>query len=199
MVTHPSILLIEDSPGERELFRLALVQTGLDVALFAEQDAEAAFRFLEDQCSFQARSGSSSEGGLNWSPTARTLSPAQPQARQDAPFPEGAHSDRAASASKRDQSGYPLPSLILLDLHLGGQNGCDFLKRLRTDARFASIPALVFTTSDDASDLSLAYANGANGYVVKPGTFAELIQCASDICRYWIDRNRTPHMVATPC
>ncbi len=28
MVTHPSILLIEDSPGECELFRLALMQTG---------------------------------------------------------------------------------------------------------------------------------------------------------------------------
>lgn len=31
MVRHPSILLIEDSPGECELFRLALVQIGLDV------------------------------------------------------------------------------------------------------------------------------------------------------------------------
>jgi hypothetical protein len=28
MVTHPSILLIEDSPGEYELFRLTLTQTG---------------------------------------------------------------------------------------------------------------------------------------------------------------------------
>ena len=49
MVTHPSILLIEDSPGECELFRLALAQTGLDVNLHTEQDAESAFRFLECQ------------------------------------------------------------------------------------------------------------------------------------------------------
>ena len=33
MVTHPSILLIEDSPGKCELFCLVLAQTGLDVAL----------------------------------------------------------------------------------------------------------------------------------------------------------------------
>lgn len=143
MVTHPSILLIEDSPGERELFHLALVQTGLDVTLYAEQDAEAAFHFLNN------------------------------------------HSD--------------IPSLILLDWHLGKQRGDEFLKRLRTDSRLAAIPVVVFTTSDDASDLSLAYASGANGYVVKPGTFTELIQCTSDICRYWMDRNRTPHMVATRC
>jgi len=36
MVTHPSILLIEDSPGECELFRLALVQACLNVALYTE-------------------------------------------------------------------------------------------------------------------------------------------------------------------
>ena len=42
MVTHSSILLIEDSPGEQELFRLALKQTGLDVVLSTEQDAESA-------------------------------------------------------------------------------------------------------------------------------------------------------------
>lgn len=199
MVTHHSILLIEDSPGERELFRLALVQTGLAVALSVEQDAEAAFQLLDYQCSIQARSCSSSEGGVNWSPTARTFSPAQPQARQDAPFPEGAHSDRAASASKGEQAGYPLPSLILLDWNLGRQRGDEFLKRLRADSRLAAIPVVVFTTSDDASDFSLAYASGANGYVVKPGTFTELIQCTNDICRYWLNRNRVSHMVGTPC
>ncbi len=184
MVQHHSILLIDDSPGERELFRLALVQTGLDVMLSVEQDAESAFRLLEYQCSFQARSYSSSEGGVNWSPTARI---------------EGAHSDRAASASKGEQAGYPLPSLILLDWNLGKQRGDEFLKRLRADSRLAAIPVVVFTTSDDASDLSLAYASGANGYVVKPGTFTELIQCTNDICRYWLNRNRVSHMVGTPC
>lgn len=185
MVTHHSILLIDDSPGERELFRLALAQTGLDTALFAEQDAEAALHFLSNQhyqWSFQARSLSSSEGSLNRSPSARI---------------EGAHSDRAASASQGDHSS--LPSLILLDWRLGKQRGDEFLKRLRTNTRFAAIPVVVFTTSDDAADLSLAYASGANGYVVKPSTFAELVQCTADICQYWLNRNRAPQMIGTPC
>ncbi|SPP66754.1 response regulator [Nitrospira lenta] len=143
MGSHSSILLIEDSPGEQELFRLALAQTGLDVALSTEQDAEAALHFLNTHTA--------------------------------------------------------LPTVILLDWHLGKQRGDAFLKRLRTDTRLAAIPVVVFTTSDDASDLSLAYASGATGYVVKPSTFTELIQCATDICRYWLDRNRVPHTIGTPC
>lgn len=185
MVTHPSILLIEDSPGECELFRLALAQTSLDVVLYTEHDADAALHFLNDryhQSSIQACSYPLQEGGLNRSPTARM---------------EGAHSDRAPSASTGDQSG--LPSLILLDLKLGRRNGCDFLIRLRADARFAAIPVVVFTTSDDQTDLTYCYASGANGYVVKPGTFAELIQCTSDICRYWLKWNRSLFMAETRC
>ncbi|NOT95541.1 MAG: response regulator [Nitrospira sp.] len=122
------------------------------------------------------------EGGLNRSTTARI---------------EGAHSNRAASASTGDRSG--LPSLILLDLNLRGQDGCDLLKRLRSDPRFATIPVVIFTTSDDQTDLARCYASGANGYVVKPGIFAELVQCIHDICRYWIDRNRVISMIETPC
>ena len=74
MPSHSSILLIEDSPGESELFRLALAQTGLNVALYTENDAQAALHFLNDryhQSSIQARSYPLEEGSLNWSPTAR--------------------------------------------------------------------------------------------------------------------------------
>ena len=143
MVTHHSILLIDDSPSECELFHLALIQTGLAVTLFTEQNADAAFHFLNN------------------------------------------HSN--------------LPTLILLDWHLGRQRGDEFLKRLRADSRLAAIPVVVFTTSDDASDLALAYASGANGYVVKPGTFDQLIQCTGDLCRYWMKQNRVPQATGTPC
>ena len=189
MVTHPSILLIEDSPGECELFRLALVQTGLDVALYTEHDAEAAFHFLGGQWTTPAvvQLRASNEG----SPRPRVA-----RAQDHAGFVHSVH-----SVSSGEQSGHPpsLPSLILLDLHLCGQNGSDFLKRLRSYARFTAIPVVVFTTSDDQTDLATCYASGANGYVVKPGTFAELFQCTSDICRYWLDRNRTPYMAEARC
>ena len=193
MVTHPSILLIEDSPGECELFRLALAQTGLDVALHIKQDAVAAFHFIESQWPASALTQSHS---LNQDRSQSEAAGVASTARV-----ERAHADRARSASTETipAASPSLPSLILLDLQLSGQNGCDLLKRLRSDARFTTIPVVVFTTSDDQSDLARCYASGANGYVVKPGTFNELIQCMADLCRYWLTWNRSLFMVETRC
>ena len=175
MVTHPSILLIEDSLGECELFRLALIQTAFDVVLYTQHDADAALHFLNDRVHHS-----------QW--------PLQPRSSTS---PEGAHSDRVPSASTGDRSG--LPSLILLDLKLGRRNGCDFLIRLRADTRFSAIPVVVFTTSDDQTDLANCYANGANGYVVKPGTYDKLVHCTGDICRYWLRWNRSLLTAETRC
>ena len=74
-----------------------------------------------------------------------------------------------------------------------------FLKRLRAEPQFSTIPVVAFTTSDDGADLSAAYAHAANGYVVKPDTFEDLVLCVGDICRYWLARNRTPYWVETIC
>ena len=143
MHRHASILLIDDSPGERELFRQALLRTGLEIVLYSEQDAEAALHFLRQ--------------------------------RPD------------------------LPALVLLDWHLHHQRGDVFLKRLRAESRFAAIPVIAFTTSDNDTDLAAAYANAVNGYVVKPETFEDLVLCIEDISRYWLTRNRTPYWVETTC
>ncbi len=188
MVTHHSILLIDDSPGECELFRLALAQTGLAVALSVEQNAEGALHFLHERSEHQFEQAlysisSEAAGVVSTARVGRGPSEAA----------------RSASTETMPAVSQLLPSLILLDWHLGKQRGDEFLKRLRADSRLAAIPVVVFTTSDDASDLSLAYAAGANGYVVKPETFAELIQCTADICRYWLNRNRVSHMVGSPC
>jgi two-component system response regulator len=143
MTSHPSILLIDDSPGECELFRLALHRSGFDVQLYTEHHAAGALRVLESRV--------------------------------------------------KDEL------LILLDWHLHDQRGDVFLKQLRAHSNTSLLPIVIFTTSDDAADMTAAYAHGANGYVIKPATFDELIHCAGDICRYWLARNRTPHRVEAPC
>lgn len=139
-----SILLIDDSPGECELFRMALMQAGVDAILYTEQDAEAALHFLADDTAHES-----------------------------------------------------LPSVILLDWHLRKTRGDRFLTQLRSDSRFATIPVVVFATSDDSSDIAAGYRYGANGYIVKPGIFAELVDCVDDLCRYWLRWNRSLIVVET--
>ena len=185
MVTHPSILLIEDSPGECELFRLALARTSLDVVLYTEHDADAALHFIQDRVSYHPN--------ISFQYPSSELAGVGSIARV-----ERGPSETARSASKETMPAAS-PSLILLDLKLGRRDGCDFLIRLRADVRFAAIPVVVFTTSDDQTDLARCYASGANGYVVKPGTFDELVHCTGDICRYWLKWNRSLSMADTRC
>lgn len=146
MAANPSILLIDDSPGECELFRVALTQAGLAVSLHTEADGQAAFHFLTQSSGIESP-----------------------------------------------------PSLILLDLKLGNQHGLDFLRRLRLDAQVKHVPVVFFTTSDDPADLTACYVAGANGYVMKPGTYEDLIRFINDLCRYWIEWNRAPSFAETRC
>ncbi|MGE3152225.1 MAG: response regulator [Nitrospiraceae bacterium] len=146
MAPQASMLLVEDSPGEDELFRLAIEQAGLGISLRTETDPDEAFRWLE-----------------------QTL------------------------------NAHPPPSLILLDLNLCGRHGCGFLRRLRTDARFRHLPVVVFTNSDAVSDISVCYGSGANGYVVKPSRYADLVQCVEALCRYWLTWNRISAPLKTRC
>jgi CheY-like chemotaxis protein len=81
------------------------------------------------------------------------------------------------------------PALVLVDLKLSGASGLDLLRQLRADRRFACLPVVVFTTSDDPQDILASYASGANGYVVKPARFTDLVRLAEDLCRYWLNWN----------
>jgi CheY-like chemotaxis protein len=90
-----------------------------------------------------------------------------------------------------------LPALVLLDLKLHGESGLRLLLRLRDDHQLAHLPVVVITTSDDQHDINACYAAGANGYVVKPGTFGGLTALVGDLCRYWLNWNRCKETVVS--
>lgn len=140
----PSILLIDDSPGECELFRQALTQAGYKGTLTITDGSLAAMLHLTDHV-------------------------------------------------MGDE-----PALILLDLKLRGERGVDVLTRLKQDARYAHIPIVILTSSDDVADIRACYQAGANGYVVKPGQFQDLVALVLHTWKFWIEHNCTLRM-ATPC
>ena len=62
----------------------------------------------------------------------------------------------------------PRPDVVLLDLNMPRKNGRQVLAEIKSDPRLASIPILVFTTSQDPDDIRTAYTLHANAYVTKP-------------------------------
>ncbi len=49
---------------------------------------------------------------------------------------------------------------------------------------------IVLTSSNQPSDLAKSYALGANSYLVKPPTAAQLIDLAKAFKWYWLEYNR---------
>jgi CheY-like chemotaxis protein len=81
---------------------------------------------------------------------------------------------------------YPLPFVILLDLHLPGTNGFELLKWLRRYPDAERFCPVVLTSSDLDIDRQHASALGACDYMVKPNKFDELVQIVRDIYTQWI-------------
>ena len=61
-------------------------------------------------------------------------------------------------------------SLILVDWNMPEMNGLEFIKHLRSDSRFSSVPLMMVTTETEMQQVSVALEAGANEYVMKPFT-----------------------------
>jgi CheY-like chemotaxis protein len=97
-------------------------------------------------------------------------------------------------AQERSQAGRTsvLPAVIILDLDMPQMDGFEFLRRVKAEPFWASIPIVVLTTSQFDGDLTQSYALGASSCLTKPGDFEELVVIASDVDRYWCRTNRIP-------
>jgi CheY-like chemotaxis protein len=73
-----------------------------------------------------------------------------------------------------DRSRYPLPMLLLLDIKMPERSGLEVLAWLRSRPEFALLPALMFTSSTQETDVDLSRRLGANAYLVKPSNAADL-------------------------
>src|SRR5579863_4362925 len=61
-------------------------------------------------------------------------------------------------------------SLFLVDWNMPEMNGLEFVKRLRAEPRFHSVPVLMVTTETEVDQMCAALDAGANEYVIKPFT-----------------------------
>lgn len=67
------------------------------------------------------------------------------------------------------------PGLILLDLNLPQHDGTEILRCIRQHRLLASVPVVVFTSSDSPKDRFMAMQSGATRYFRKPSSLQEYI------------------------
>ena len=101
-----------------------------------------------------------------------------------------------------DREKYPFPAVVFLDLKLPLKGGLEVLEWIRTQPHLENLVVLVLTSSNEPSDLKRAYGLGANSYLVKPPTAAQLLELAKAFKWYWLEFNRfedspTPSAPAT--
>jgi DNA-binding response OmpR family regulator len=65
------------------------------------------------------------------------------------------------------------PALVLTDLEMPLVDGSEAIRRLRSDARTASVPMLLFSGRPDSAPL--ARAAGADEFIAKPFTNTDLL------------------------
>src|SRR3954469_21810445 len=84
-----------------------------------------------------------------------------------------------------DRQQYPFPRLLLLDIKMPILNGFEVLKWIRSHSECSVVPIVMMSSSRLDSDVEQAYRFGANAYMSKPGTFADLVEQFTRLQKFW--------------
>tara|TARA_R110002072_G_scaffold140286_1_gene284359 strand:+ start:269936 stop:270376 length:441 start_codon:yes stop_codon:yes gene_type:complete len=68
----------------------------------------------------------------------------------------------------------PCPSVLFLDINMPGFNGIELLEIIRKSEKYAQLPIIMLSTTNDVLVIRKAHELGANYYVPKPSSFTEL-------------------------
>jgi CheY-like chemotaxis protein len=86
-----------------------------------------------------------------------------------------------------DPADSPVPGLILLDLNMPKKDGREALAEIKSDPRLRQIPVIVLTTSQAEEDIFRSYDLGVNSFIMKPVTFAGLVDAMKVLSQYWLE------------
>lgn len=91
------------------------------------------------------------------------------------------------------RNGQPHPDLIFLDLNMPIKNGTECLEEIRNDTLLQNIPIIIYSTSSSIDHIDETYRQGANLYVRKPDTYADLKMIAKKLLSLdWSNLTRPP-------
>jgi CheY-like chemotaxis protein len=94
-----------------------------------------------------------------------------------------------------DRTEFPMPGIVLLDLHMPGFDGLSVLRWIRRQPSLANLPVAVFTGSD-LYGRTEAIENGADIYLRKGEDTGELLALLQQINFRWQRSEETPCALA---
>lgn len=99
-----------------------------------------------------------------------------------------------------DRSKYPVPDIILMDLHMPRIDGFGVLSWLRQQPEFRHLPVVVLTGSKLSADSARAYECGAKSVVIKAHDFRQFAQDSTQAIRSCLSglKTRAVADVSTP-
>lgn len=66
------------------------------------------------------------------------------------------------------------PDVLFLDILLPCKDGNHCLKEIRANKKYDKLPVIIYSSISDLKTIEFCYREGANLYMIKPGTFSEL-------------------------
>lgn len=84
-------------------------------------------------------------------------------------------------ATALDEVARVSPDVVVLDVMLPGRSGFDILSDLRGQPGTAALPVLMLTAKGQAKDREQAMALGANAFLTKPFSNAELLDTVTHL------------------
>jgi CheY-like chemotaxis protein len=84
------------------------------------------------------------------------------------------------------------PAVVLLDLKMPKVDGMEVLRQIKEDEKMKIVPVVMLTSSREEQDLVKSYELGVNAYVVKPISFAQLVDAIKQLGLFWAVLNEPP-------
>jgi CheY-like chemotaxis protein len=95
----------------------------------------------------------------------------------------------AGSGPYADRRKYPLPCLVLLDLHLPTVTGLEVLEWIRKQPSLRRLAVVVQTSVARPTEVARAYGLGADCVLPKPSNFRRAIDMAGLIKSWWLNES----------
>ena len=91
-----------------------------------------------------------------------------------------------------DVPGYPVPKFIIMDNHMPGIAGSEFLRWISENRIYEVVPTVILSGTDHPNEVKLAFHLGVHGYFIKPSGMTERTELLKMIFHYWAESSVPP-------